>query len=136
MLGKMRPETVAWVVIALGLVIGFAALTKADESAGGKDVFLKYKCDLCHSVSSAGITARNEKSGAPDLLDTLTRHKREWVPNYIRKKEGAGHESCDKVPKERDGKPHKLAFKGTPEEEKLLLDWLTEQKTPKEEEKR
>lgn len=47
-----------------------------------------------------------------------------------------GHEPCDKVPHERDGKPHKFTFKGTEDEEKLLLDWLGRQKTPEKEEKK
>jgi hypothetical protein len=59
--------------IALAAVLGLVALLYATPSAGaptptttdkvtfdGKEIFLAQKCDLCHTVSSAGIEAKTK----------------------------------------------------------------------------
>ncbi|MBI3114649.1 MAG: c-type cytochrome [Candidatus Harrisonbacteria bacterium] len=125
----------ALVASVLVFVLG-VIMTLGDDQPTGKDVFLKYKCDNCHAVSSAGIAAKNKKVGAPDLIDATVRHDPAWIPRFIRKEEGAGHVHCDKVPKERDGKQHMFRFAGTKEEEAALMEWLKLQKTPEEEERK
>ncbi|MDO8585295.1 MAG: c-type cytochrome [bacterium] len=133
----MLRQSLALFAVGVAAFVGIlAALNAADEKTNGKDVFLKYKCDNCHSVSSAGIEGKNKKMVAPDLLDVTARHEAEWIPRFIRKEEGAGHVRCDKVPKERDGKPHMLKFAGTKEEEDALLAWFAEQRTKEEEEEK
>lgn len=100
----------------------------ATESLDGEDVFLKYKCNNCHTVSTAGIKAKT-KSKAPDLVDVTVRHKKPWVRRYIRQNDV--HVSCLKVDPSRDGKKHALKFKGTQEEEDALIQWLDKQRSGK-----
>lgn len=85
----------------------------------GKEIFLATKCDLCHSVSAAGIQAKakSEKMQGKDLTDVGTRHEREWIGKFVR-----GEETLD-------GAKHKRPFKGSDEELKALLDWLMAQKS-------
>lgn len=95
---------------------------------GGKDIFLEYKCNNCHTVSTAGITPKL-KTKAPDLVNVTVRHDKDWIPEFIRKQ--SGHVSCNEVESSRDGKLHLLEFKGTQEEEDALIKWLDQQRSKK-----
>lgn len=97
---------------------------QAEPKFTGKDVFLKHKCDACHSVSSADVKGKKDKG--PDLVNVTVRHKEDWLRTFIEKT--AGHVSCSKVPKERDGKEHTAKFKGTKEEEDTLMKWFDAQR--------
>ncbi len=104
------------------------ALATAEED--GKAVFLKYKCDNCHSVSTAGIVPK-VKTKAPDLVNVTVRHEKDggkdFVHKYIRQEQG--HVSCPKVDSAREGKLHTGGkFKGTQAEEDALVDWLDQQR--------
>ena len=106
--------------------------SSAFATEDGKAVFLKYKCDNCHTVSTAGITKKNEKSKAPDLVDVTVRHEKDggkdFVHKYIRQEQS--HVSCPKVDSGRDGKMHTGGkFKGNKEEEDALVDWLDKQRS-------
>lgn len=105
-------------------ILGNTAPTFAAED--GKVVFLKYKCNNCHSVSTADITAKNKKTKAPDLVNVTVRHEKPWIRKFIRKQEG--HVSCPKVDSSRDGKLHVAEFKGTQAEEDTLIEWLDQQR--------
>lgn len=96
----------------------------AASELSGKDVFLKYKCDACHSVSTADV--RGKKDKGPDLVNVTARHEEAWLRSFMQK--ATGHVSCAKVPKERNGKEHIAKFKGTKEEEDALLKWLNAQR--------
>lgn len=96
------------------------------EATDGKEVFLKYKCNNCHAVSTAGIIAKT-KSKAPDLVDVTVRHEKPWIRKYIRQNDV--HVSCPKVDKSRDGKKHAIKFNGSQEEEDALIDWLDKQRS-------
>ena len=100
--------------------LGELQKVEAAEAILGKDVFLKYKCDACHSVSTAGIKGKKDKG--PDLVNETKRHEIAWLRSFIKKE--AEHVSCIRVPKERDGKMHALKFKGTKEEEDALMNWI------------
>lgn len=98
-----------------------------EEKPDGKAVFLKYKCDNCHAVSTAGITAKT-KTKAPDLVDVTVRHQKDWIHRFINQKEG--HIPCPKVDPSLDGKLHMGGkFKGTQEEEDALVEWLDRQRS-------
>ena len=103
------------------VLVGFAAATFALASpaaaADGKEVFLAQKCDMCHSVSTAGITAttKSEKMKGPDLVGVVQAHDPAWVADVVRKKI------------EVNGKKHTKEFKGTDEELTALIDWLKTQ---------
>jgi cytochrome c2 len=116
----MKKQTIRWNVwVAAAVLIGAAAGVVAARAEGpaGQEVFEAQKCDLCHSVSTAGIEAKtkSEAMRGPDLVDLDV--DADWIASYITKKV------------DKDGKAHKKEFKGTDEELKTLIDWLLEQKS-------
>lgn len=96
--------------------------------ADGKEVFLKYKCNTCHAVSTANIEAKN-KTKAPDLVDVTVRHKTDWIRKFIRQNET--HTPCRAVDSSLDGTKHLLKFSGTKDEENALINWLDKQQSKK-----
>ena len=108
--------TMALTLLALGAI--FLVAPVAAEEGDGKAVFEAQKCNLCHSVSSAGIeaTTKSEKLKGPDLTGVGDRHDAEWIAKYLKKEV------------DMDGKKHTKPFSGSDEELKALVDWLLEQK--------
>ncbi len=102
---------------------------QAAQKLDGKDVFLKYSCNNCHAVSTAGITGKNSGMGAPDLVDVTVRHEKPWIRRFIRQNDV--HVPCPKVDKSKDGKKHPAKFTGTQEEEDSLIEWLDKQRSKK-----
>ena len=109
-------QTTAY-ILGIGLIVGGAALCAPASGADGKAVFLAQKCETCHSVSTAGITAttKSEKMKGPDLVGVVQAHDPAWVKDFVQKK-------IDK-----SGKKHAKQFKGTEEELTALVDWLAAQ---------
>jgi mono/diheme cytochrome c family protein len=90
------------------------AASAADAKAlDGKAIFQAQKCDTCHAVSSAQITATG-KIKAPDLSKTEPREAA-WLTKYLRKEEA------------KDNKKHLKAFTGSDEELGALVAWLQKQ---------
>ena len=98
----------------------------AEESAG-KELFLKYKCNLCHSVSALNIPVEEEEEEvaveegeeeleAPDLSGVGNNYTAEWIELYLRKKENI------------EGRKHKKRFKGPKNDRLALMAWLASQK--------
>jgi mono/diheme cytochrome c family protein len=84
----------------------------------GKTLFLAQKCNLCHSVSSAGIErmVKSEKVAGPDLTDLAAKENAATLTKFL-KKEG-----------EIDGKKHGKLFTGSDEELAAVISWLQQQK--------
>lgn len=82
----------------------------------GKAIFLDQKCNMCHSVSTAGITAttKSEKMRGPDLINL--KHDAEFLGSYLRKT------------KDIDGKKHMKATTASDNDLSTLISWLLEQK--------
>jgi mono/diheme cytochrome c family protein len=80
----------------------------------GKALFLAQKCNLCHSVSSAGIerTVKSEKVAGPDLTDLAAKENAATLTKFLRK-EG-----------EINGKKHGKGFTGSDEELAAVISWL------------
>jgi mono/diheme cytochrome c family protein len=98
-----------------------AAAAPAADGGGapdGKAVFLAQKCEMCHSVSSAGIQAKatSEKLKGPDLTGVGKRHEAAVLRSYIKQESNL------------DGKKHKKGFKGTDAELDAMIAWLQSQK--------
>jgi len=86
-------------------------------SLDGKTIFLESKCNLCHSVSSAGIEAKMQgKMAGPDLTGVGERHEAALIGGFLRGDAEIG------------GKAHKKKFTGSDEELAALIDWLKAQK--------
>jgi len=87
------------------------APSAAQEEAQGLFVDT-YKCNMCHSVESAGVAAKSEKTFSGDLGGFATDDP-EALARYLRKEEA------------RDGEEHKKTYSGTDEDLQLILDWLS-----------
>lgn len=104
------------ILIYLGLVITIVALygfafTIADQPGDdGKKIFVDNKCNMCHTVTSAGIESK--KSDASDLSTVGKDKTVEFLTKYLKKEA--------KI----NDKDHKSAFKGSDEDLKVLVDWL------------
>ena len=104
------------ILIYLGLVITIVALygfafTIADQPGDdGKKIFDDNKCNMCHTVTSAGIESK--KSDASDLSTVGKDKTVEFLTKYLKKEA--------KI----NDKDHKSAFKGSDEDLKVLVDWL------------
>jgi hypothetical protein len=105
------------ILIYLGLVITIVALygfafTIADEkSDDGKKVFVDNKCNMCHTVTVAGIESK--KSDASDLSVVGKDRTVEFLTKYLKKEA------------KLNDKDHKSSFKGTDEELTILVEWLS-----------
>jgi mono/diheme cytochrome c family protein len=127
--GAEMKLTIGWTLsalVAIALIATLYPVTTAraagDQGAlDGKAIFLSQKCNLCHSVSSAGIeaTIKSEKMRGPDLVTVSKDHDAAWVEKFLKKEV------------ELDGKKHGKEFKGSDEELKALADWIVAQKPAK-----
>jgi len=108
------------VVLPLFVLLA-TSLPQAAEAQGktldGKQIFLAQKCNLCHTVSSAGIeaTVKSEKMKGPDLAGLTAKLDAKVIADFLHKKG------------EIDGKKHGKAFTGSDEELGALIAWLQKQ---------
>ncbi|MBI2890306.1 MAG: c-type cytochrome [Nitrospirae bacterium] len=115
------------VLIAFALVSpAWMASARADA---GKDLFLKGKCDGCHSVKAEKIEKQiSKKTGktkkGPDLSGVGLDHDAAWIVKWLKKEQ-----KKDSRYKKGTEVKHKKKFKGTEEELKGLADWLALKKT-------
>jgi hypothetical protein len=99
-------------------IVSFVMLAKGEEGQkvrDGKTIFVEAKCVSCHPISAEGLQPAKKASGKmipPDLSDVGTKLKSDFLSKYITKEEMI------------DGKKHLIAFKGEPNELKILSDWL------------
>ncbi len=104
------------ILIYIGLVItivalyGFAFTITGQASNDGKTIFVSNKCNMCHTVISAGIESK--KSDAVDLSTVGKDKTVEFLTKYLKKETRLNE------------KDHKSSFKGSEAELKILVDWL------------
>ncbi len=91
-------------------------VAQAEGMKDGKAIFLAQKCNMCHSVSTAGITATttSAKMKGPDLVNL---HEDAATLTAYLKKTGKIHD-----------KLHVKELKGTDEEIKAVVTWILAQK--------
>jgi mono/diheme cytochrome c family protein len=105
------------ILIYLGLVItivalyGFAFTIADDKSDDGKKVFVDNKCNMCHTVTNAGIESK--KSDAVDLSTVGKDRTVEFLTKYLKKEA------------KLNDKDHKSSYKGTDEDLATLVEWLS-----------
>jgi cytochrome c2 len=113
---KNNPIAALSIVVLLGasMIVAPAPARAAD----GKEIFLAQKCNTCHSISVAAIeaTTKSEKMKGPDLTGVVAEKGADWALKFLHKEV------------ELEGKKHGKELKLTPEETKVLLDWLAAQK--------
>jgi mono/diheme cytochrome c family protein len=91
------------------------AAAQAAKVLDGKQIFLAQKCNVCHAVSSAAITATMKSTKAPDLAGVASKVDAKVLNGYLRK-------TAD-----LNGKKHAKAFMGSDEELGALIAWLQKQ---------
>jgi cytochrome c5 len=102
----------------------------------GQKVFMDSRCDMCHTVYSAGVgeppaeeagkkveeaEKEAEADGPPDLSEVGAGATAEWLKLYLTKEETLNE------------KKHMIRFKGSDEELNLLVEWLLTLRPPEEE---
>ncbi|GAB4239456.1 MAG: hypothetical protein Kow00109_14240 [Acidobacteriota bacterium] len=102
-----------------GALLLSAVAVAAQEGSGGADgkaIFLAQKCNMCHDVSTVGITAttKSEKMKGPDLKGIGK--DVDWIMKYLKKEV------------DLDGKKHTKKFTGSDDELKVLAEWIAAQK--------
>lgn len=104
---------IAYFVVILTIVAlyGFAFSFSSNDDPAGKKIFVDKKCNMCHTVKSAGIESK--KSDATDLSDVGSKMKSEDMVKYLKKE------------MKLNNKDHKTAFKGSDEELNKLVEWLS-----------
>lgn len=92
------------------------AAAQAAKVLDGKQIFLAQKCNLCHSVSTAGVeaTTKSDKMKGPDLVG-LSKKEATLLNGYLRKTADINK------------KKHVKQFTGSDEELGALIAWLQKQ---------
>lgn len=104
-------------IMSIIALFGFAFSMAQDKEPNGQKLFTTNKCTTCHSVQAAGITSN--KKDATDLSKTGDTYKTDFLVKYLNKEVKIN----DKL--------HKIAFKGSAEDLKVLAGWLNSLKTAK-----
>ena len=91
------------------------SMAVAGDGADGKETFLAAKCNTCHSVPSADITAKvkSEKMKGPDITAEMASTDRELLAKFLRKEA------------QIDGKDHSKKYEGSDEDLQKILDWIS-----------
>ena len=118
------------------LTLLFALFNFSPAFAGekGREIFIEYGCNKCHSIKALGMTIveseeepdededdddyGEEEREPPDLSDVGLKRDGKFIAKYMRKKVAI------------EGRKHKKRFKGTKAELKIIRDWLLTLKTP------
>lgn len=106
-------------VLAVVNPLPAAAQQEGSGTAGGADgqaVFMAQKCNMCHDVSTVGITAtaKSEKVKGPEIVN-LPHDAAFWV-KYLKKEA------------DLDGKKHSKGYTGSDADLKVLAEWMMAQK--------
>lgn len=98
------------ITLTIVALYGFAFTIASEDEHVGKKLFVDNKCNMCHTVTVAGIESK--KSDAHDIKQIDASKGTEFWLKYLMKKE------------KLNGKDHKTAFKGSEEDLKKIVDWL------------
>ncbi len=100
-----------YLILTLIVMANMVALARPDEAS---DLFVANKCVKCHSVDSAKIATTSKKADEVKDLSKVGADfsKLDELKAYVKKES------------ERDGKKHKLAFKGDDGDLTKIANWL------------
>jgi cytochrome c5 len=108
--------TLTVLVFVVLLATLYASAGAAAAAPDGKAIFMAQKCNMCHSVPTAGIerTTKSEKMAGPDLVNV--KMDAAAITKFLHKET------------EMDGKKHPKEVKLPDAETKALVDWVLAQK--------
>ena len=109
-------RNVVFTAFLVAVVLAAFSIGPSASAVDGKEIFLAQKCNMCHSVSTAGIerTTKSEKMAAKDLINL--------------DKDAAALTKYIKKETDLDGKKHGKAWTGTDEELGAVVTWILQQK--------
>jgi cytochrome c5 len=113
-------QTIGFTLTVLAFVVLLATLYASAGSAAaapdGKAIFLAQKCNMCHSVPTAGIEATTKSAAmkGPDLVNVKT--DAAAITKFLHKET------------EMNGKKHPKDVKLPDADTKALVDWVLAQK--------
>jgi cytochrome c5 len=113
-------QTVGFTLTVLAIVVSLATLYSSAGSAAttpdGKAIFLAQKCNMCHSVPTAGIEATTKAASVkgPDLVNI--KEDAAAITKFLHKET------------ELNGKKHPKDVKLPDADTKALIDWILAQK--------
>jgi mono/diheme cytochrome c family protein len=109
-------RNVVFTAFLVVVVLAAFSIGPSASAVDGKEIFLAQKCNMCHSVSTAGIerTTKSEKMAAKDLINL--------------DKDAAALTKYIKKETDLDGKKHGKAWTGTDEELGAVVTWILQQK--------
>jgi cytochrome c551/c552 len=110
--------TLAVLVFVTLLATLYASAGGAATAPDGKAIFLAQKCNMCHSISTAGIeaTTKSATMKGPDLVNV--KEDAATITKFLHKET------------ERNGKKHPKDVKLPEADLKAVLDWVLAQKKP------
>lgn len=102
------------VILIAALFVGFSGITWSEDAPkiDAAKMFVDKKCNSCHSIDALKITKTNANSKAGDLSLVGKVRTSDFLTKYLKKEADI------------DGKKHGVAFKGTDDEFKAMVDWL------------
>jgi cytochrome c5 len=118
--GDIMKQTVGFTLAVLVFAVLLATLYSSPGNAAaapdGKAIFLAQKCNMCHSISTAGIeaTTKSEKMKGPDLVNIKL--DAAVITKFLHKET------------EMDGKKHPKNVQLPDADMKALIDWVLAQK--------
>jgi cytochrome c5 len=102
--------------VAFLVALGFLGISLVQFSYSqdktGKTIFEESKCTACHSITSQGIEAKKKSDKTPDLSKLTEGHDADFFMKFLKKEETMNN------------KKHAIAFKGSDEDLKMMIDWL------------
>ncbi len=122
----MRMTRIAATLAALAIVMAATSVRSADVlTTAGKDIFIKNRCNSCHTIKAESITKKASEDGeeeagdrkAPDLSGIGKTKTAVWMAKYLMKLE------------KNEGELHRKKFRGTEAELKAVTAWLETMKT-------
>ncbi len=99
-------------IIAIGLIGVTLVQFAYSQEKTGKTIFEDAKCTACHGVASQGIEAKKKSDKNPDLSKLTEGHDADFFIKYLKKEETL------------NSKKHPVAFKGSDEDLKTMVDWF------------
>lgn len=98
------------IMAAFGLVLALSANASAQGS--GKGLFVKMKCNSCHSVTAQAIKLTDPEAKPNDLSKVGKTRDAKWIVGWLNRTE--------KI----KGKTHKKKFAGKPADAQAIATWL------------
>ena len=113
-----HPEALVVAIVALAAAWLASSAAVAAAGTDGKAIFLAQKCNLCHSISAAGIEAivKAPAMRGPDLTGVVAEKGADWTAKFLK------HQV------DLDGKRHKKELTASDQDVQTLIGWLAEQK--------